>query len=54
VGDVMNTKQCPNCDGEGEAFYEFFDFQERKAQCEECDGSGTVDDDDREEGEIDF
>ena len=48
-----NTKQCPNCDGEGEAFYEFYDFQERKAQCEECDGSGTVDDD-REEDEIDF
>ena len=48
-----NTKQCPNCDGEGEAFYEFPDFEERKAQCEECDGSGRVDDD-REEDEIDF
>ena len=53
MGDVMNTKQCPNCDGEGEAFYEFPDFEERKAQCEECNGSGTVDAD-REEDEIDF
>ena len=48
-----NTKQCPQCDGEGEAYYEFYDFEERKAQCEECLGSGTVEDD-REEDEIDF
>ena len=53
VGDVMNTKQCPQCDGEGQCEYEFYDFQERKAQCEECNGSGTVEDD-REEDEIDF
>ena len=41
--------ECPNCEAEGQAYYSFPDHSERLAQCEDCNGSGTVDDDDEEE-----
>ena len=40
------TVDCPNCEGQGQAYYLFPDFSERLAQCEDCVGSGSVDVDD--------
>jgi len=41
--------ECPNCEGEGQAYYSFPDHEERLAQCEDCVGGGRVDVDDEEE-----
>jgi|TARA_B110000093_G_scaffold143284_1_gene154611 DnaJ-class molecular chaperone len=41
--------ECPNCEGEGNAYYSFPDHSEQLAQCEDCVGSGSVDIDEEEE-----
>jgi hypothetical protein len=41
--------ECPNCEGEGNAYYSFPDHSEQLAQCEDCVGGGRVDVDDEEE-----
>ena len=40
--------ECPNCEGEGQAYYSFPDHEERLAQCEDCVGGGRIDVDDEE------
>ena len=49
----VKTIPCPNCDGEGKYYAEVpvVDFtnggylDERLVECEDCDGSGELDDD---------
>lgn len=49
----LHKKECPECEGRGWATYEKTTkngYEEYNADCDNCDGSGEIVDDEYEEG----